>query len=114
MEAKQLVPLKPVGKEDVRNLELGLILAALLNKEVMQQAIATREKLTWLDALIVAAGALAREKAGYPVAQIAEELSRAETTIRNHLAGRTEAGRIVADAYRKLIEAEGDLEKILE
>ena len=60
------------------------------------------------DSLAVAAGALAREKAGIPVSRIAEELGRSEATIRNHLGGRTEAGRLVWETYEMLRRGEVD------
>jgi len=59
------------------------------------------DRLTWLDSLAVAAGALARERAGLTIPRIAEELGRTEATIRNHLAGRTEAGKLVRETYER-------------
>uniref|UniRef100_A0A7C1T1R9 Transcriptional regulator n=1 Tax=Thermofilum pendens TaxID=2269 RepID=A0A7C1T1R9_THEPE len=104
------VPLKPLGKEDIRRLELSLILGTLLRQEVMEAIRKAEDKLTWLDSLIVAAGALARERAGYSLGKIAEELGRTEATIRNHLTGRTEAGKLVKEAYDNLVRSGGRLE----
>ena len=104
-----LVPLKPVGREEVRKLELALILGSLFRKDVIEKALNSTDKVTWLDSLIIAAGALARDRAGYTLARIAEELGRSETTIRNHLAGKTEAGKIVKETYEELVRSKGEL-----
>jgi len=104
------VPLKPLGKEDIRKLELSLILGTLLRPDVMEAIRKAEDKLTWLDSLIVAAGALARERAGYALGKIAEELGRTEATIRNHLTGKTEAGRLVKETYENIVKAGGRLE----
>lgn len=104
-----LVPLKPMGKDEIRKLELALILGSMFRKEVIDQVLSSTDKVTWLDSLIVAAGALARERAGYTVPRIAEELGRSETTIRNHLQGKTEAGRIVRATYEDLVKNKGEL-----
>lgn len=104
------VPLKPIGKEDVRKLEIALILQTLFREDVIKQALEARDKVTWLDSLLVAAAALARERAGYPVSRIAEELGRSEATIRNHLQGKTEAGKIVRETYQELVKRGGVLE----
>lgn len=104
------VPLKPLGKEDVRKLELALIFGTLFRPDVVERIHKAEDRLTWLDSLVVAAGALARERAGYPVSRIAEELGRSETTIRNHLGGKTEAGRLVKETYELLRRSGGRLE----
>ncbi len=104
------VPLKPIGKEDIKKLELALILGTLFREDVIEQIRSAEDKVTWLDSLVVAAAALARERAGIPVARIAEELGRTEATIRNHLGGKTEAGRIVKETYKILVESGGKLE----
>jgi predicted transcriptional regulator len=54
---------------------------------------------------MVAASALARERGGIPISRIAEELGRTELTIRNHLSGKTEAGKIVRETYEKLLKS---------
>ncbi len=104
------VPLKPIGKEDIRRLELSLILGTLLRPDVIDAIRNAEDKLTWLDSLVVAAGALARERAGYSVVKIAEELGRTEVTIRNHLAAKTEAGKLVKETYERLLQSGGKLE----
>ncbi len=104
------VPLKPVGKEDVRRLELALIFGTLFRPDVVERIKAADDRLTWLDSLVVAAGALARERAGYPVWKIAEEVGRTEATVRNHLQGKTEAGRLVRETYEMLVKTGGKLE----
>ena len=107
------IPLKPMGKKDIRTLELALILGSLFREDVLKQALEVHDKVTWLDSLLVAAGALARERAGTPITQIAEELGRTEATIRNHLQGKTEAGKIVRETYDLLVKSGGKLELAL-
>lgn len=107
------VPLKPVGKEDTRKLELALIFGTLMRSDVLEKIRNAEDKITWLDSLVIAAGALARERAGYPVTKIAEELGRTEATIRNHLQGKTEAGKIVRETYEALVKSGGKVELVL-
>ncbi len=47
--------LKPITKEDIRKLELALILGTLFRPEVLQQIKDAEDKVTWLDSLVVAA-----------------------------------------------------------
>ncbi|MEM5870260.1 MAG: transcriptional regulator, partial [Candidatus Aenigmatarchaeota archaeon] len=68
------IPLKPAGKEEIRKLELSLILGTLFRPDVLESIRMASDKVTWLDSLIVAAGALARERAGMTTSKIAEEL----------------------------------------
>lgn len=107
------VPLKPIGKEETRKLELALIFGMLMRQDVLEKIKNSEDKITWLDSLVIASGALARERAGIPVARIAEELGRTETTIRNHLTGRTEAGKIVRETYELLVRNSGRLEFLM-
>lgn len=107
------IPLKPITKEDVRKLELALVLGTLFRAEVLQQIRDAEDKVTWLDSLVIAAAALARDRAGIPISVIAEELGRSETTIRNHLAGKTEAGRLVKETYEMLVKKGGRIEELL-
>jgi probable regulatory domain-containing protein len=65
-----------------------------------------KDRITWIDSLTVAAGALAREKAGMSVSRIADELGRGEQTIRAHLTGKTEAGKLVRETYEMLLKGE--------
>ncbi len=96
------VPLRPIGAKEVRELELALVIATMLRSDIFQEILEPSEFTTWLDSLAVAAGALAREKAGYPISKIAEELGRTESTIRNHLQGKTKAGKLVIETYEML------------
>jgi len=105
-----IIPLKPLGKEDVRKLELALIFGTLFRKDVIEKIKDAHDRLTWLDSLVVAAGALARERAGYTVTKIAEELGRSESTIRNHLQGKTEAGKLVKETYEIIVRNKGVFE----
>jgi probable regulatory domain-containing protein len=104
------VPLKPMGKEDIRRLELALILETLFREDVLEKIRSSSERITWLDSLFVAAAAFARDRAGYSVSKIAEELGRSESTIRNHLSEKTEAGKLVAETYQKIRERGGVLD----
>lgn len=104
------VPLKPVGKSDMRRLELALIFGTLFRPDVVERIRNAEDRLTWLDSLVVAAAALARERAGYSVRQIADEVGRTEATIRNHLQGKTEAGKLVMETYKMLVKSGGKLE----
>lgn len=96
------VPLKPVGKKEIQQLEMALIIATLYSPEVLELIRDPVERATWVDSLAVAAAALAREKAGMTISQIADEIGRSETTIRAHLTGKTKAGKLVRNTYEKL------------
>ena len=97
------VPLRPTGKQDIHRLEAALLIATLFRPDVLEEIQKAEERLTWVDSLAVAAAALAREKAGYTVPQIADELGRSEVTIRNHLTGKTKAGKLVRETYEKFL-----------
>ncbi|MEB3765681.1 MAG: transcriptional regulator [Desulfurococcales archaeon] len=96
------VPIKPMGAKEVRELEIALIIGTLFRQDVLKEVLDPKEFTTWVDSLAVAAGALARDKAGYPISKIAEELGRTEATIRNHLQGKTKAGKLVLETYDML------------
>lgn len=117
------VPLKPVGKEEIRRLELALLFTAFSSDEFRRLLIEERQHLTWIDSLFIAAAALARERAGVPTSKMAEELGVTEDTIRRHLRGETKAGQIVKEAYERLAKegfklaiqpTEGDLKARVE
>ncbi|NJE30215.1 hypothetical protein E3E38_04000 [Thermococcus sp. 18S1] len=93
------VPLNPLGREEIHRLESILLFATLFRPEVIELIKDPAERLTWVDSLAVAAGAIAREKAGMTVGEIAEELGRTEATIRKHLKGETKAGQLVRETY---------------
>ncbi len=105
------VPLNPLGREEIHRLESILLFATLFRPEVMELMKNPEERLTWVDSLAVAAGAIAREKAGMTVGDIAEELGRTEQTIRKHLKGETKAGQLVRETY-ELIKV-GKLEELV-
>lgn len=96
------IPLRPVSKKEIQQLEMALIIGTLYRPEILELIRDPLEKATWVDSLAVAAAALAREKAGYTVSQMAEELGRSETTIRAHLSGKTKAGKLVRETYELL------------
>ena len=88
------ITLNPIGREEIHRLEVALLLETLLRTEVIQLLKDPSGRLTWVDSLAVAAGAIARERAKMTVSQIAEELGRTEATIRNHLAGKTKPANL--------------------
>jgi len=102
------VPLKPLGREDIQKLEAVLLLGTVSRKDVIEKMRGAdpKDRITWIDSLAVAAGALAREKAGMAVTRIADELGRGEQTVRAHLTGKTEAGRLVKETYEMLLKGE--------
>ncbi len=103
----------PVGREEIRSLETALLIGSLFRPEVMEEIRNSSERLTWVDSLAVAAGALARSKAGMSTSEIAEELGRTESTIRDHLKGETKAGKIVLETFDLLKKGELDVDKVL-
>ncbi len=102
------IPFQPMGREDIQKLEATLLIATVSRKDVIEKMKAAdpKDRITWIDSLAIAAGALAREKAGMPVTKIAEELGRVEETVRAHLTGKTEAGKLVRETYDKLLKNE--------
>jgi len=95
------VPLVPAGREDIRRLEAALLIGALFRPEVMEALRDPTERLTWIDSLAAAAAALARQKAGMPVRQIADEVGLSEAAIRRHLEAKTRAGELVKKVYEQ-------------
>jgi len=100
------VPLKPIGKKEISQLEIALIIGTLYRPEVLELIRDPVERSTWIDSLAVAAAALARYKAGLTISEIAEELGRSETTIRSHLNQKTKAGKLIAETYDKIKKGE--------
>lgn len=102
------IPFRPLGREDIQRLEATLLIATVSREDVIDKMrkASPKDRITWIDSLAIAAGALAREKAGMPVSKIAEELGRVEETIRAHLASKTEAGKLVRETYEKLLKGE--------
>ncbi len=96
------VPIKPTSAKEIRELEIALIIGTLFREDVIKEIMEPREFTTWVDSLAVAAGAIARAQAGYPISKIAEELGRTETTIRNHIQGKTKAGQLVLETLEML------------
>jgi probable regulatory domain-containing protein len=96
------IPLNPVGRQDIHKLETILLTATLLRPEVLDMIRSSSERLTWVDSLAVAAGALAREKAGMTLSEIAEELGRTEQTVKKHLKEESKAGQLVKETYEMI------------
>ncbi|NJE46026.1 hypothetical protein E3E35_01100 [Thermococcus sp. GR7] len=102
------VPLNPLGREEIHRLESVLLFATLFRPEVIELIKDPAERLTWVDSLAVAAGAIAREKAGMTVREIADELGRTEATVRKHLKGETKAGQLVRETYELIKQGKLD------
>jgi len=102
------IPLNPITREEIHRLESILLFATLFRPEVIELIKDPKERLTWVDSLAVAAGALAREKAGMSIREIAEELGRTEATIRRHLKGETKAGQLVRETYELIKQGKLD------
>ncbi len=100
--SSESIPLKPMGKEDIRKLESALLAMVLFSQETLEALKNPHERLTWVDSLYTAAAAFARSKAGMPTSQIADEIGVTEATIRKHLRGETKAGELVLKAYERL------------
>ncbi len=100
------VPVRPTSRKEIQQLETALIIGTLYRPEVVELIRDPLERATWVDSLAVAAAALAREKAGYTVSQIAEEVGRSEAMIRAHLQGKTKAGRLVKETYELLVRGQ--------
>lgn len=98
------ISLSPIGREEIHKLEYALLIGTLFRPEILEKLRNPEERLTWVDSLAVAAAAIAREKAKMTVSQIADELGRTEATIRNHIAGKTEAGKLIKETYEKFIK----------
>ncbi|SHH39969.1 transcriptional regulator [Thermosipho atlanticus] len=94
-----MIPLNPIGRQEIHKLESILLFTTLFRKEVLALIKDPSERLTWVDSLAVASGAIAREKAGMRITEIAEELGRTEQTIRKHLKGESKAGQLVKETY---------------
>ncbi len=106
------IPLKPLGKEEIHKLEYSLLISSLIevitDPKFVDQLKDPKDRLTWIDSIATAAAALARDKAGMTLSEIAEDIGRTEATIKKHLKGETEAGKIVLEAYKKLEKGEID------
>jgi predicted transcriptional regulator len=87
----KLIPLKPIGKEDIRKLEGALLTMVLYSQETLEMIRNPHERVTWIDSLYVAAASLAREKAGIPISKIAEELGITEASVRRTFKGREQS-----------------------
>ena len=100
------IPLKPRDKVEIQQLQSALMIATLSIPQIFEYLEDPVERVLFADELFVAAAALAREKAGYSISQIAEELGRNEVTIKAHLEGATRVGRIVREVYESLSKSE--------
>ena len=103
-EERVEVTLSPMTRREIHQLETALLIGTLLRPDVIEAIKSAEERLTWIDSLAVAAGAFAREKAKMTVSEIADDLGRTEHTIRNHLAGKTKAGKLVLETYQRFLK----------
>ncbi|MEN2983711.1 MAG: transcriptional regulator [Dictyoglomaceae bacterium] len=103
----------PISREEIHKLEISLLVATLFREEVMEEVRNSTERLTWVDSLAVAAGALARSKAGMTIPEIAEELGRTEATIREHIKGASKAGKLVNETFEKLKSGEINVDLLI-
>jgi len=108
---KMEIPFNPMGRQEIHQLESILLFATLFRPEVIELIKDPSERLTWVDSLAVAAGAIAREKANMSVTEIANELGRTEQTVRKHLKGETKAGQLVRETYE--LSKGGKLEELI-
>lgn len=100
-----LVPLKPIGRKEIQQLEAALIIGTVFRPEVIELIKDPTERATWLDSLAVAA-AIAREKAGMTTSTIADEIGRSEASVRSHIAGKTKAGKLIRETLELLGKSE--------
>lgn len=98
--------LRPRSRGDVLRLETYLLLGTLMREDVLERVRGAGDRLTFIDSLALAAGALARHVAGVPIDEIAEELGRDEAAVREHLRRETEAGELVWGTYEMLVRGE--------
>ncbi len=103
----------PITKEEVHKLETALLIGTLFRKEVLDEIRNSSERLTWVDSLAVASGALARSKAGMSISEIADELGRSEASIREHIKGSSKAGKLVLETYDLLKDGKLNIENML-
>ena len=100
------VPLKPIGKREITQLEIALIVATLYRPEILELIRDPIERVSWMENIAIAAGALARYKAGMPLDRIAEELGRSVITIKSHLNQKTRIGRLISETYERFSRGE--------
>jgi len=96
------IPLNPLGKNDIKKLEIFLIIGTLYRPEILELIKDPNERSTWIDSLAIAAAAYARYKAGMPISLIADELGRSEESIRDNISGKTKAGSLIIETYEKI------------
>ncbi len=99
MSSSSSISLTPIGREQIHKLETALLLGTLFREDVLNMLKEPEDRLTWVDALAVAAAAIAREAAKMSVSEIADDLGRSEASIRQHLSGKSKAGKLVKETY---------------
>ncbi|MEM5821330.1 MAG: transcriptional regulator [Candidatus Aenigmatarchaeota archaeon] len=101
-----MIPLNPVGKKEIEELQNYLFFATLFRKDVLELAKDPEERLTWVDSLFVAAASIARAKVRMSLREIATEVGRTEQTIKKHIDGESKAGKLVLETYELLKKGE--------
>ncbi len=95
------ISLKPIGREEIHKLETALLLGTLFREDVLEMLRSTEERLTWVDSLAAASAAIAREAAKMSIKEIADDIGRSEASIRQHLQGKSKAGKLVRETYER-------------
>lgn len=98
------IPLNPIGREEIHRLETALLLGTLFREDVLDILRDPEERITWVDSLAVAAASIAREAAKMSVGEIADDIGRSEAAVRQHLQGKSKAGRLVRETYERFVK----------
>ena len=95
------ISLTPIGREEIHKLETALLLGTLFREDVLDMLKDPDERLTWVDSLAVASAAIAREAAKMSAKEIADDIGRSEASIRQHLQGKSKAGKLVKETFER-------------
>jgi probable regulatory domain-containing protein len=104
MSEESSIPLRPIGREEIRKLEVALLLGTLFREDVLEMLKSMEGRLTWVNSLAFAAAAVAREAAKMSVREIADDIGIAEASIRQHLQGKSKAGKLVKETYERFVK----------
>jgi|GEM_PF-900234 len=104
MSDESSIPLRPIGREEIHRLEVALLLGTLFREDVLDMLKSMEGRLTWVNSLAFAAAAVAREAAKMSVREIADDIGIAEASIRQHLQGKSKAGKLVRETYERFVK----------
>ncbi len=104
MSDESSIPLRPIGREEIHRLEVALLLGTLFREDVLDMLRSMEGRLTWVNSLAFAAAAVAREAAKMSVREIADDIGIAEASIRQHLQGKSKAGKLVRETYERFVK----------